>query len=220
MKIKSIEAENFRNLKDIKLDFDDVNIIYGENAQGKTNLLEAIYLFTGLQILQGRKRQRIDFLWKANLQGSKIDFESDKREQSAKIFIDDKRHATINGVNKKSPTELGDVIKAVIFSPVHLSMIKDGPAERRKFTDNALCQIKSNYITVIKNYNRSLKQRNAVLKDINTCSDLRDMLYIWDAALAKDGAKIIYQRQKYTEAILPYAKEIYAGLSGGRKRRI
>lgn len=216
MKIKSIEAENFRNLKDIKLDFDDVNIIYGENAQGKTNLLEAIYLFTGSKSFRGAKdSELISFGSKFARLG--IDFESDKREQSAKIFIDDKRHATVNGVNKKSTTELGDVIKAVIFSPVHLSMIKDGPAERRKFTDNALCQIKSNYITVIKNYNRSLKQRNAVLKDINTCSDLRDMLYIWDEALAKDGAKIIYQRQKYTEAILPYAKEIYAGLSGGKE---
>lgn len=216
MKIKGIEAQNFRNLKDIKLDFDDVNIIYGENAQGKTNLLEAIYLFTGSKSFRGAKDAEL-VSFGSELARLNIDFESDGREQNAALFIDGKRHASLNGIKKNSPSALGEEIKAVIFSPTHLSMIKEGPAERRKFIDSALCQIKSNYFTVLKNYNRSLKQRNAVLKDINTCSDLRDMLYIWDAALAKDGSKIIYQRQKYAEAILPFAKEIYAGLSGGRE---
>ena len=144
MKINGIEAQNFRNLKDIKLDFGDVNIIYGENAQGKTNLLEAIYLFTGSKSFRGAKDADL-ISFGSEFARLSIDFESDGREQNAALFIDGKRHASLNGIKKKSPAALGEEIKAVIFSPVHLSMIKDGPTERRKFIDGALCQIKSNY---------------------------------------------------------------------------
>lgn len=216
MKINSIEVENFRNIEKLSLDFDDVNIIYGENAQGKTNLIEAIYLFTGSKSFRGvRDKELVRF--GADFSRLKIEFENKNRKQNAQIMIDSKRTAQLNGIKKKSPAALSDEIKAVVFSPVHLSMVKDGPAERRKFIDGALCQIKSNYYGVLKNYNRCLQQRNVVLKDIAISSDLRSMLYVWDAALAKDGAKIIYQRQKYAEAVLPYAREIFSGLSGGRE---
>lgn len=96
-------------------------------------------------------------------------------------------------------------------------MVKDGPAERRKFIDNALCQIKYNYRNVLKEYNRCLSQRNMLLKDIAKNNSLSDMLYIWDKNLASSGAKIIYQRNKYIENLLPYAKDIFYGLSGGRE---
>ena len=112
---------------------------------------------------------------------------------------------------------LGEELKAVIFSPVHLSMVKDGPSERRRFIDNALCQLKYNYRNVLKEYNRALSQRNMLLKDISKNSSLADMLYIWDKNLAATGAKIIYQRNKYVEALLPFAKEVFDGLSGGRE---
>lgn len=216
MKIKSIAIENFRNLKNISLDFDDVNIIYGENAQGKTNLIEAIYLFSGSKSFRGTKdKSLINF--DAEYAKIKIHFENKERAQFAELLIDGKRNASLNGVKKKSASSLGEEIKAVIFSPVHLSMIKDGPSERRKFIDGALCQIKANYFSVLKSYNRSLQQRNVVLKDISMHADLRSMLFVWDASLAKDGAKIIYQRQKYIEAILPFAKEIFNGISGGKE---
>lgn len=216
MKIKSIEIENFRNIEHISLDFENVNIIYGENAQGKTNLIEAIYLFSGSKSFRGAKD--CDLIKFGNeFAKLKIDFESREREQTAELFIDGKRNAILNGIKKRSAAALGEEIKAVIFSPVHLSMIKDGPAERRKFVDGALCQIKSNYSSVLKGYNRSLMQRNVVLKDISFNANLRSMLYIWDTSLAKDGAKIIYQRQKYIEAILPFAKEIFKGISGGKE---
>ena len=120
-------------------------------------------------------------------------------------------------MKKKSPVLLGEELKAVIFSPVHLSMIKDGPGERRKFADSALCQIKSGYRNILKEYNKALAQRNSLLKDIAFNSSLSDMLYIWDKSFAKYGAKIIYQRQKYIEALIPYAKEIFNGLSNGRE---
>ncbi len=217
MKINSIEIENFRNIENLTLSFEsNVNIIYGENAQGKTNLIEAIYLFTGSKSFRGvRDKELIKF--EKPFSKLKIDFENKTRKQNAEIFIENKRTANLNGIKKKSPALLGEELKAVIFSPVHLSMVKDGPSERRKFIDNALCQLKSNYRNVLKNYNRALTQRNMLLKDIAKNSSLSDMLYIWDRNLASSGAKIIFQRIKYIEALLPYAKEIFNGLSNGRE---
>lgn len=217
MKINSIEIENFRNIEKLKLNFEDVNIIWGENAQGKTNLIEAIYLFTGSKSFRGvRDKELVKFgEKKAEL---KIDFENKSRKQNAELSIMGRRTAKLNGIEKKSATALGDELKAVIFSPVHLSMVKDGPIERRKFIDNSLCQLKSNYRSVLKEYNRCLAQRNMLLKDIKNNFNLEDMLYIWDKNLAKSGAKIIYQREKYVEALLPFATEIFDGLSKGREK--
>lgn len=216
MKIDSIEIENFRNIEKLKLDFDDVNIIWGENAQGKTNLIEAIYLFTGSKSFRGvRDKELVEF--KKESAKLKIEFENKSRKQNAELIIKGRRTAKLNGI-EKSATALGDELKAVIFSPVHLSMVKDGPIERRKFIDNSLCQLKSNYRSVLKEYNRCLAQRNMLLKDMKNNANLEDMLYIWDKNLAKSGAKIIYQREKYIEALLPFATEIFDGLSKGREK--
>lgn len=216
MKINSIEIENFRNIEALSLQFDDVNIIYGENAQGKTNLIEAIYLFTGGKSFRGVGDKDL-IRFNCDHASLNINFQNKIREQNAQIMLSDKKTVLLNGIKKKSTTEIGDELKAVIFSPVHLSMVKDGPAERRKFIDNALCQIKSGYRTVLKDYNRALKQRNMLLKDISANSALEDMLYIWDKNLASTGAKIIYQRRKYIETLLPYARDIFNGLSSGRE---
>lgn len=216
MKINSAEIENFRNIERLSLAFDDVNIIYGENAQGKTNLIEAVYLFTGAKSFRGVKdRELIKF--GCPFASINIEFENKNRAQNARIMIKEKRTASLNGVKKKSPSLLGDEIKAVIFSPAHLSMIKDGPEQRRHFADNALCQMKSNYRNALKEYKRNLKQRNMLLKDAYKNSSLLDMLYIWDKNLSVSGAKIIYQRNKYVETLLPYAKEIFGGISSGRE---
>lgn len=216
MRINSIEIENFRNIEQLKLEFENVNIIYGENAQGKTNLIEAIYLFTGSKSFRGVKDKEF-VRFGEDCASLKIDFENNNRKQNAQINIQKNRVASLNGIKKKSATALGEELKAVIFSPVHLSMVKDGPIERRHFVDNALCQLKANYRSVLKDYNRALAQRNALLKDIVKHEGLMDMLYIWDKSLATAGAKIIYQRQKYLEALLPYAKEVFDGLSGGKE---
>ena len=216
MKINSIDIENFRNIENLNLSFDNVNIIYGENAQGKTNLIEAIYLFTGSKSFRGVKDKEL-ITFDKDFSRLKIDFENKNRPQNAEIFIQEKRTASLNGVKKKSVAALGEELKAIIFSPVHLSMVKDGPSGRRKFIDNALCQLKFNYRNVLKEYNRSLAQRNMLLKDISKNSSLSDMLYIWDRNLASSGAKIIYQRNKYIETLLPYAKNIFDGLSNGKE---
>ena len=216
MKIKNISIENFRNIKELNLEFEDVNIIWGENAQGKTNLIEAIYLFTGGKSFRGAKDSQLIMMGE-NKSRMKINFEGSSREQYAELIIGNKREASLNGIKKKSPSALSDEIKAVIFSPVHLNMIKDGPSERRKFIDSALCQIKSNYRNLLKEYNRCLNQRNVLLKDLKNNPELDSLLYIWNKNCAKSGSKIIYQRLKYIEALIPYVKDIFSGISSGNE---
>ena len=216
MKIKNISIENFRNIKELNLDFDDINIIWGENAQGKTNLIEAIYLFTGGKSFRGAKDSQLVMLGEEQSR-LKINFEGSGREQFAEINIKNKRVASLNGVKKKSTALLSDEIKAVIFSPVHLNMIKEGPSERRKFVDSALCQLKSNYRNLLKEYNRCLNQRNILLKDLKNNPELDSLLYIWNKNCAISGAKIIYQRLKYIEALEPYVKDIFSGISSGNE---
>ena len=214
MKINSINITDFRNIKNLKTEFDDVNIIWGENAQGKTNLIEAIYLFTGAKSFRGVKdRELVRF----NCDSAKlqIEFEAGGRKQNAELLIKGRREATLNGIKKKSAAALGDEIKTVIFSPVHLSMIKDGPLERRRFVDGALCQLKSGYKNLLKDYNRALVQRNNLLRDLYSNPEMESMLYIWNTNLAHIGAKIVYQRLRYIEAIMPFVKEIYSGISSG-----
>ena len=216
MKIKNISIENFRNIKELNLEFDDVNIIWGENAQGKTNLIEAIYLFTGGKSFRGAKDSQLVMIGEEKSR-LKIAFEGSNREQYAEIDINNKRVASLNGVKKKSVSLLSDEIKAVIFSPSHLNMIKDGPSERRKFIDAALCQLKSNYRNLLKEYNRCLNQRNILLKDLKNNPELDSLLYIWNKNCASSGAKIIYQRFKYIEALTPYVKDIFSGISSGNE---
>lgn len=214
MKIKSIKLENYRNIENLRADFDDVNIIWGENAQGKTNLIEAIYLFTGAKSFRGAKDSQLISFGK---ESSKlfIEFNGNEREQNAEIQIKNKRIASLNGIKKKSAALLGEEIKAVVFSPVHLSMVKDGPSERRRFVDSALCQLKANYRRLMQDYSRALIQRNTLLKDLAKNPELDGMLYIWNSNLARTGAKIVYQRLKYIEAVKPYVKQIYSGISNG-----
>ncbi|MBE6816389.1 MAG: DNA replication/repair protein RecF [Ruminococcaceae bacterium] len=214
MKINKIDITHFRNIETMSATFDDVNITWGENAQGKTNLIEALYLFTGAKSFRGvRDKELVRF----DCESAKlsIEFEGNGRKQNAELFINGRREATLNGIKKKSAAALGEEIKAVIFSPVHLSMIKDGPIERRRFIDGALCQIKSGYKNLLSDYNRALVQRNNLLKDVLHHPEMEGMLYIWNENLARIGAKIVNQRLRYIEAISPYVKEIYAGISSG-----
>ena len=216
MKINSIKLENYRNIESLIADFDDVNIIWGENAQGKTNLIEALYLFTGSHSFRGNKDKEL-IRFGENKSNLVLEFYSGNREQNAEIEIAQRKKIKLNGVPKKSSSLLGDEIKATVFSPVHLNMIKDGPGERRKFVDGALCQLKSNYRNLLKNYIKTLEQRNHLLKNSENLCQNDSMLDIWDISLAKTGAKIIYQRMMYINALIPFLKEIFEGISSGRE---
>ncbi len=219
MKINSVELNNFRNISALKLEADSgVNVIYGENAQGKTNILESIWLFTGCKSFRKAKDNELikfnEEFYKINLE-----FQDNSREKSSRIIASDKKKSVFhNGVPLKRSSELIGSFYAVIFSPSHLSLIKDGPSARRRFLDTALCQIKPGYAENLAKYKHSLLQRNAILKDIHINSGLYDLLDTWDENLAKYSALVINERLKYIDLLSRYSSDIYSGISENKEK--
>ncbi|MCR4746976.1 MAG: DNA replication/repair protein RecF [Clostridiales bacterium] len=222
MKINSLELENFRNIENMRIEpCDTVNIIYGENAQGKTNLLEALWLFTGCKSFRGSKDKEFIFFDK-NLSSKdyarlSMTFSDGKREHEAEIILNEKKKAVLDGVEHNSTNAFFGEFLGIIFAPAHLSLVKGGPAERRRFLNMALCQLRPKYENVLTDYNKILEQRNALLKDIPHHSELLDTLDIWDETLAGYSAVIMTQRLRYLEEINPFLNEIYSGISGGKE---
>lgn len=218
MRVNSLLTSCFRNSDRIFIEPDSgVNVIYGKNAQGKTNLLESIWLFTGCKSFRGAKDAE---LIKFGEQGARlsVNFFAQDREQSAEILINSKRTAALNGVKLQSPNKLMGNFPAVVFAPVHLSLVQSGPAERRKFLDTALCQLRPRYANLLTRYNHTLVQRNTLLKDLYSHSELLDTLEIWDDQIAALGASIIFDRVRYIEKLSSYAAEFYGGLSQGKEK--
>ena len=218
MKINSILLEDFRNIENMLfLPHEEVNVIYGQNAQGKTNILEAIWLFTGCKSFRGSKDN--DFI-KFDSEFSKIslNYEDKIREKKSEIIFSDKKKTFLNGVEKKSTTDFIGEFYAVIFSPSHLSLIKDGPAVRRKFLDTAICQLKPKYAKTLSSYRKVILERNSLLKDIQYHSELYDILDVLDEQLAKYASTIINERIKYIDLLSKHSEEIYSGISENKEK--
>ena len=221
MKVKKLSFKNYRNLKEGYIcPCENINIIHGNNAQGKTNLLESIWLFTGGRSFRGSKDfELINFEDKDKAEIN-LDFFSKGREQNLKIILNSKnkkREIYLNNVKKKSNFDIIGNFCCVVFSPVHLSLIKDGPNLRRKFLDTAICQIKPSYVSHVIKYNKILNQRNALLKVLKNDSNLIDTLEIWDKKLAKESYFIIKDREEYILKLNEKSKEIYSGISGKKE---
>lgn len=218
MKVNKIELKGFRNIDNICIEPDEgVNIIYGENAQGKTNILEAIWLFSGLKSFRGAKDKELVGFDK-NFAKLRIEFSAFSREQKAEITVINKRGAVLNGVNLPSAASLIGKFSAVIFSPSFMSVVKDGPAERRRFIDSAVCQLKPAYAKVLSEYNRLVQQRNVILRDVGLNAQLLDILDVTDEKMSVLGQTIINERKAYLDALTPIAADIYNGLSSGREQ--
>ncbi len=215
MKVNSLKISGFRNIDDLFIEpIPGVNVIYGENAQGKTNLLESIWLFTGCKSFRGAKDSELTGFEK-DFARVDISFFAKNRDQKSNVTISDKRRAELNGVKLKTTASLSGEFCAVVFSPEHLSLVKAGPAERRKFIDTALCQLKPKYAEVLSKYRVCINERNSPLKDIEYHSELFDTLEIWDEQVAVNGALLISQRMKYIKRLKEVSQEIYEGLSRG-----
>ena len=219
MKVNSVKLNSFRNISSMEFEAcDGVNVIYGENAQGKTNILEAMWLFTGCKSFRGAKDA--EFI-KFGEDFSKINlsFSDNVRDKKAEIIFgkNKKKNVSLNGVSLNSSSALIGSFYAVIFSPSHLSLIKDGPSERRRFLDTALCQLKPSYAEHLAGYRRALLQRNALLKDLHLSPQLYDILDSWDDQLARYSAAVISERLKYIDILSEYSKEIYGGISENKE---
>ena len=208
----------FRNLAQGQMDVHPhFNVFTGDNAQGKTNLLEGIWLFSGAKSFRNAKdADLIQFgTDHAQLQAS---FFSEGREQEAQLQITPgKRTAFLNKVEKKSTLELFGVFCAVVFSPLHLSLVKDGPSLRRRFLDSAICQIRPGYAALLSQYNKTLLQRNTLLKDSRYHSELMDTLDIWEESLSRLGSAILKERIAYVTQLSRQSSLFYAGFSSAKE---
>ena len=217
MIVNKLDINGFRNLRPVSfLPEPGVNILYGDNAQGKTNLLEALWLFTGGRSFRGAKDAELPGfgLERATLT---MDFEAFDRQQQAQITIEKRRCAVLNGLPQTAASKLAGVFCAVVFSPSHLSLVRDGPEGRRKFIDAAYCQLKPGYISAYAAFSRTLAQRNALLKAMRKYGGGGEELDIWDQRMAQTGGRVMEARQNYCRRLAPVAAEIYGGLSGGRE---
>lgn len=216
MRVVSLEFSNFRNLKDnIIYPCEDVNVIFGDNAQGKTNLLEAVWLFSGGHSFRGSKESELT-KFGSNRSEIKMEFFSQGRDQDACIkYSGNKKEIFINSVPKTSSAYLSQCFSAVVFSPEHLSLVKNGPSLRRKFIDGAICQQDVKFAVLLSKYSRTVMERNALLKEIYKHPELKETLGIWDDALITAGAKIIFKRLEYLKKLQVSAAEFHRGISSG-----
>lgn len=219
MIIKSIELKNFRNYEDLNISFDEgTTILYGDNAQGKTNILEAAYMSGTTKSHKGSKdKEMIRF----GEDESHIRTVVIRGEREYQIDMHLKKNRSkgiaINKMPIKKASELFGILNMVFFSPEDLNIIKNGPSERRRFLDSELCQLDKIYLSDLTNYNKILVQRNKLLKDMVYRPDLKDTLPIWDMQLVETGKKIIRRRKQFVEELNEIVHDIHYRISGEKE---
>jgi len=215
MKVNKITTCRFRNLNDVTFEADpEINVIFGNNAQGKTNLMEALWLFTGNRSFRGAKEAEMIAFGEKNAKLS-VHFTCDGRDQEGELMLGEKKRHTLNRVPLHSVSEFAGRYYAVVFSPTDLSFVKDGPEKRRRFLDVAIAQLKPVYQKYLNQYSRVLLQRNSLLKDLNYRPSLETTLDLWDLQLAKLGTILTSFRVDYMKKLNTFAGKIYSGISSG-----
>lgn len=220
MYIKSIELSNFRNYKELSMEFHpEKNILYGDNAQGKTNILEALYFCGMTKSHKGSKEKEII---RMNEKEAHIRMCVEKKGVSRRIDMHLKRNkakgVAIDGIPIRKSSELLGLVNIVFFSPEDLGIIKHGPSERRRFVDVELCQLDKVYFHDLTKYNQVVNQRNNLLKQISVDKSLLSTLDIWDQQLVEYGSRIISRRKEHLEELNEVITPIHEKLSGGREQ--
>ncbi len=219
MIIKQLTLHNFRNYEDLDIAFDSgCNILYGDNAQGKTNILEAVYVCGTSRSHKGAKdREMIRF--KESEAHLRAMIEVDERDIRIDIHLrkNKTKGIAINGRPIKRAGELFGLMHMILFSPEDLNIVKNGPAERRRFIDMELCQLDSIYMSDLANYNKILNQRNKLLKDIQVTPSLKDTLDVWDMQLTEYGKRIIRRRKEFVLELKDITTAMHQTLTGGKE---
>jgi DNA replication and repair protein RecF len=214
--ISTLQIDNFRNYQHAKLQFaNGINFILGDNAQGKTSLLEAVYLCgVGKSARTSKDKEMIKIESKQSRVQVKLN--SKRGKESVDIVLDRtaNKRVSISGVPVVRLGELMGVCSVVLFSPDELRIVKEGPNERRRFMDIALCQLSKTYFYTLNNFNKVLSQRNKLLKN-GRASD--DELFIWDKQFVEIGAKIAKNRRGFVDRLASFAKVRHFALSDTRE---
>jgi len=222
MFVESVELKNYRNYEELHMEFDPgTNVLYGDNAQGKTNVMESVYLCATTKSHRGSKDKEII---RFSQDESHIKMMIRKDGVPYRIDMHLKKNKTkgiaINGLPIRRASELFGIVNVVFFSPEDLNIIKNGPAERRRFVDLELCQLNRLYVHALAQYNRTLIQRNRLLKELSFKPELLDTLDIWDMQLASFGKDVIKSRREFADQLNELIRDIHSHLSGGREELV
>ena len=219
MYISSLELADFRNIVSLHMEFSQgTNILYGENAQGKTNILESLYMISTTKSHRGvRDRDMIRFGVEEShirslIMKCGIDYRVDMHLRKNKS-----KGIAINGQRIRKASELIGLLHIVFFSPEDLGIVKNGPAERRRFMDMELCQLDASYLHNLNQYNKTVENRNRLLRDMYQFPDLQDTLSIWDDQLINYGRQIIESRRGFISDLNEIVGDIHSKLSGNRE---
>ena len=217
MYIEKIKLQNFRNYKQLELNLNkNINIIYGNNAQGKTNILESIFLCSfGKSFRTTKEKEMIKFN-ETNLI-VEVFYKKKDRDGKIKIEIGDKKQIYLNGIKIKKLSELLGNVNIVIFTPDDINFLKDGPAGRRRFLDMMIGQLRPNYVYNLNMYLKTIEQRNNYLRQIREENKPEEMLEIWDEKLADYAEKIFNYRDEFIKKIMQKINKIHSEITENKE---
>ena len=213
MQIEKLTIKNYRNYASAEVKLGGgVNLFIGNNAQGKTNLLESVYLASVGRSARTPRWQEL-IKWGENEALVRVTVRKEVGRDEVEVRLDKEKRVAINGLPITRIGELMGVVKTVLFSPDELKIVKDGPGERRRFMDIALCQLSKAYFYALTRYNKILAQRNKLLKGNPT----DEAIEVWDMQLAKEGARVVKTRRGFVNRLSPIAEEVHSDITGTEK---
>lgn len=220
MYVKSLDLLNFRNYEKLSLTLDPgINIFYGANAQGKTNILEAVYLAGTSKSHRGTRDRDMIRMGESE---AHIRMHVDKNDSDYRIDMHLRKNKSkgiaIGGVPIRRAGELFGIVNIVFFSPEDLNIIKNGPSERRRLVDRILCEIDRIYMSDLTQYGKCLNQRNRLLHDLYFNPSLESELPVWDEQLVNYGCRIIAKREEFVRMLEDIASEIHTELTGEKEK--
>ena len=217
MHINKVELHNFRNYENQEIKFKkNINVFYGDNAQGKTNILEAIFLCAFGKSFRTTREKELIKLGEENAR-IKVEYSKKDRDGNILICISDKKQILVNGVKIKKLSELLGKINIVIFTPDDINILKNGPAQRRRFLDMMIGQIRPNYVHNLNMYLKVLEQRNNYLKQLKSTNGNYDLLDIWDEKLAEYANKVCLYRLEFIKKITDKINEIHSKITENKE---
>ena len=217
MWIKKIKIKNFRNYKEEEINLEkNINIFYGENAQGKTNIIESIFLCSLGKSFRAKKD--IEMI-KLNEENAivEIEYEKSDREGKIKIELGNKKNIYLNGIKIKKLSELLGNLNIVIFTPDDINILKGGPQNRRRFLDIMISQLRPNYMHILNLYLKTIEQRNKYLRQIKEENRDENLIEIWDEKLAEYAIKICEYREEFINKIIEKIKKIHKNITNGKE---
>ena len=220
MIIHKCSAAGFRNIPEAEVEFcDGVNVLVGDNGQGKTNIMEAIYLCSMGRSFRGADESEMIGFGNQSARVS-VDFSDNIRRQNItmQLFRDKRRQVEKNKVKIGKMSDVVGTLSAVLFCPEHLGVVKEGPAARRAYLDIAISQLRPLYISALQKYGKVLKQRNKLIKDAeDDPTTFRDTIDFWSEQLAAEAAVIAGMRVEYIKRARAMVGEFFADMTGGRE---